>query len=68
VVYANEHSSARKLGGSLYRFSLFESICLFYKTRLLACNRFQIWGGGDASLNKNKAENVRDIEEKWRQA
>jgi hypothetical protein len=25
---------------------LFENVCLSYKTSLLACNHFQIWGGG----------------------
>jgi hypothetical protein len=30
--------------------SLFESICLFYKTSLLACNHFQIGGGVDNSI------------------
>jgi hypothetical protein len=39
------HLAVRELGGSLYCFSLFESFCLFYKTSLLACNHFQIWGG-----------------------
>jgi hypothetical protein len=43
--YMPMHSTARKLGGSLYWFPLFESICLFYKTSLLACNSFQIGGG-----------------------
>jgi hypothetical protein len=39
------HTAARKLYGSLYHFSLFENIGLFYETSLLACNCFQIWGG-----------------------
>jgi hypothetical protein len=38
--YMPMHLAARQLGGSLYCFSLFESICLFYKTSLLACNHF----------------------------
>jgi hypothetical protein len=42
--YMPMHLAVCEVGGSLYRFSLFESICLFYKTSLLACNRFQIWG------------------------
>jgi hypothetical protein len=54
VVYANAHSRIN----SLYHFSLFESICLFYKTSLLPYNHFQIGGGmiafyGCALLNKN---------------
>jgi hypothetical protein len=46
------HIVALELGGSLYRLSLFESICLFYKTSLLACNRFQffVWGGDNSIL------------------
>jgi hypothetical protein len=47
VVYAN---AASKLGGSRFRFSLFESICFFFKTSLLACNHFQIWRGVDNSI------------------
>jgi hypothetical protein len=45
--YMPMHLAAHKLGGSLYRFSLFGSICLFYKTSLLASNCFQIGGGVD---------------------
>jgi hypothetical protein len=46
-----KHLAAHELDGRLYHFSLFESICLFYKTSLLSCNHFQIWGGGgDASI------------------
>jgi hypothetical protein len=41
VVYANAHS--RNI--SLFHFSLYENICLFYKTCLLACNHFQLGGG-----------------------
>jgi hypothetical protein len=41
-----KHLAAQELGGSLYHFSLFENICLFYKTSLLACICFQIWGLG----------------------
>jgi hypothetical protein len=47
------HIAVRKLGGSLFCFSLFESICLFYKTSFLACNHLQIWWwgcGGDSIL------------------
>jgi hypothetical protein len=43
--YMPMHLAASELGGSLYCFSLFEGICLFYKTSLLACNHFQIGGG-----------------------
>jgi hypothetical protein len=46
VVYANAHSSARKLCFNLFCCSLCENICLFYKTSSLACNCFQIWGRG----------------------
>jgi hypothetical protein len=50
VVYANAHSSA-PAGGSLYHFSLFESMYLLvFKTSFLVCNRFQIWGGVDNSI------------------
>jgi hypothetical protein len=31
-------------------FSLYENICLSYKTSLLACNCFQIGGGVDVSI------------------
>jgi hypothetical protein len=45
--YMPMHLAAGKLGGSLYRFSLFESNCLFYKTSLLACLQlFPNFGGG----------------------
>jgi hypothetical protein len=44
--YMPMHLVESKLGGSLYLFSLIESICFFYKTSLLACTHFQIWGGG----------------------
>jgi hypothetical protein len=44
--YMPMHKAACELGGSLYCFSLFESISLYYKTSLVAWNRFQIWGGG----------------------
>jgi hypothetical protein len=48
--YIPMHLAACELGGSLYCFSLFESICLFYKKNLLACNCFQIGGGVDDSI------------------
>jgi hypothetical protein len=54
-VYANAHSRIN----SLYHFSLYEHICLSYKTSLLAYNHFQIGGGvmiafySWALLNKN---------------
>jgi hypothetical protein len=39
------HLAAREQGGSLYCFSLFESISLFYKTSLLAnVSKFGGWG------------------------
>jgi hypothetical protein len=44
------HSAACELGSNLYCFSLYESICLFFKTSLLACNSFQIWWGEDNSI------------------
>jgi hypothetical protein len=44
--YMPMHLAAHELGGSLYCFSLFESICLFYKTSLLAIVP-NLWGGGD---------------------
>jgi hypothetical protein len=43
VVYANAHCRIN----SLYHFSLYENVCLSYKTSLLPCNHLQIWGGGD---------------------
>jgi hypothetical protein len=46
--YMPMHLAAHKLGGSLYRFSIFESICLFYKTSLLAI--ISKFGGGDDSI------------------
>jgi hypothetical protein len=46
VVYANAHGRIN----SLYHFSSYENICLSYKTSSLACNHFQIGGGGDDSI------------------
>jgi hypothetical protein len=43
------YSYACELCGGLYHFSLYENICLFYKTSLLACIFFPI-GGGDNSI------------------
>jgi hypothetical protein len=42
VVYANAHSRIN----SMYQFSLNENIYLSHKTSSIACNHFQIWGGG----------------------
>jgi hypothetical protein len=60
--YMPMHLAVHELGGSLDRFSLFESICLFYKTSLLAGMKlFPNWGvGGDnsmlwLSIDKNRA-------------
>jgi hypothetical protein len=71
MLYMPMHiAHACELCGSLYHCSLFESICLFYKTSSLASNHFQIWGvdGGDDSilwlsfslLNKNQGGDIRD--------
>jgi hypothetical protein len=48
LVYAKAHSRIN----SLYHFSIYQNICLSYKTSSLACNHFQIGGGG--KLNKYK--------------
>jgi hypothetical protein len=42
-----ERERVRAVCGSLYHFYLYENICLFYITSLLACNHFQMGGGRD---------------------
>jgi hypothetical protein len=41
---------ARKLCGSLYRFSWYENICLFYKTNYLLAIVSKFGGGVDNSI------------------
>jgi hypothetical protein len=54
--YMPMHLAARELGGSLYRFSIFESICLFDKKACLLALISKFGEGGD---NKNSMVELR---------
>jgi hypothetical protein len=59
------HLAVSELGGSLYRFSLFESICLFYKTSLLAIVSKFVGGGVDNSIQWLRFAQQKDLVQRF---
>jgi hypothetical protein len=45
---------AHKLRGSMFHFSLYKNICLFYKTSSLACNCFRFLGVSGVRIAQQK--------------